>query len=57
MMDSVLSTLCLGEMFHPPEVMLASITVTPVRCGDLASDTFEVREVVEPVITLAHDSR
>src|SRR5688500_18098324 len=52
-MNSILTTFCSGEMFHPPEVMSASITMAPFCSSDRAFEALKVGEVVEPVIRFA----
>ena len=44
--DPVDAPACFREVFHPPFVMFTGIAVAPIGGGDLASDTFEVGEVV-----------
>ena len=53
--DSVRRTFCFGEVFHPPDMMLADIAIAPFGGCDFAGDAFEIREVIEPVVTLARD--
>ena len=55
MMDSVRAALCFGEVVHPPEVMLADISVTPVRRGDFSCHSLEVWEIIAPVVALTED--
>ena len=53
--DPVPATHCLGEVVHPPHVMLADVAAAPFGGGHLADDALEIGEVVQPVVALAQD--
>ena len=55
--DSVLASGDVGEVFEPPGVMGADLAVAPFRGSHVADDfaAFEIWEVEQPVIAFARD--
>jgi len=54
--DSVFSSHGFRKVIHPPDMVLTGIPVAPLCGGDFTSHTFEIREVVKPVVTFADHS-
>lgn len=55
MLDVVLASSHFGQMPEPPSVVFANIAITPLGRCHRTDLSFELGEVIEPVITLAQD--
>jgi hypothetical protein len=54
MMNAVFPPRGFGKMLKPPEMMFAGVSTAPFAGIDHACHSFEIREVIEPVIALTY---